>query len=337
MSARPLPPHPAHGGDPEAATGAAGDWLDLSTGINPHAYPLPPLRPEDWTRLPDAGGLARLQAAARACYRAPPSARLVAAPGSEALIHLLPALFETTSVAVLGPTYASHAWAWRAAGHDVCEVAGPAAVPAAARIVVLANPNNPDGRILPTEAIEALRVRMEAADGWLVIDEAFADLAPPLAAAPLVERGNVVVLRSFGKFFGLAGLRLGFAVAPPALAERVAGRLGAWAVSGPAIAIAARALADAPWQEAMRARLAGEAEALDRLLAGAGLGLAGGTDLFRLVEHVRAGALYEHLAARRIYVRRFADDPRRLRVGLPPDAGAATRLAAALAAFPARD
>jgi cobalamin biosynthetic protein CobC len=206
---------------------------------------------------------------------------------------------------------------------------------AGADLVVVVNPNNPDGRIVGRDALLALADTL--APGLLVVDEAFMDVGPSDASlASEVARPNLVVLRSFGKFFGLAGLRLGFALAPPEIAGRLAAALGPWAVSGPALAIGAAALADAAWIAATRMRLAAASRRLDDLLAVAALEAVGGTALFRLVRTPVADALFEHLGAAGIFVRRFAGEPTWLRFGLPGDEPAWQRLAAALRDAPRR-
>lgn len=334
---------PLHGGDITQAeslraglTGEAEDpharWLDLSTGINPVPYPLPPLRAEDWRALPTAPDLAALLAAARKCYRVPPSLDIVAGPGSQALIQLLPTLFDPAAVAVLAPTYGEHERAWGAAGHRVRAVATIGEALRLGGHVVLVRPNNPDGRRYSPEEISTLAVELAKKNRWLVVDEAFCDLDPEGSA---VHGGaaNVVVLRSFGKFFGLAGLRLGFAVTAPDLAARIAERLGAWAVSGPAIAVARAALGDFNWQRHARAHLDARAARLDRLAEAAGLEVIGGTALFRLAGHGRAADLFAHLLTNRIYVRRFAYDARLLRFGLPASEDDERRLSGALQGF----
>jgi cobalamin biosynthetic protein CobC len=199
---------------------------------------------------------------------------------------------------------------------------------------VLVNPNNPDGRVIAKSALLDLADRLNRRDGLLVIDEAFADLMPAEASlTDATERPNIVVLRSFGKFFGLAGLRLGFALAAPRLARRLQAQLGPWAVSGPAVEIGATALADTAWQDAMRVRLAEAAQRLDALLTGTGLTLVGGTSLYRLTQRADADALFDHLGRAGIVVRRFAKDAIRLRWGLPKDEAQWQRLMAALAAY----
>jgi cobalamin biosynthetic protein CobC len=322
---------PLHGGRLLAARrafpGAPEPFLDLSTGINPHPYPLPDLPAAAFTRLPEPEEMAALEATAARVYGVVDPALAVAAPGTQALIQWLPRLFPAREVAVLGPTYAEHAHSWRAAGAWVREVATPEAL-AQAEVAVLCNPNNPDGRRWPSsDVLKMARGRL------LIVDEAFADLEEEgLSIAPRLPHSGVVVLRSFGKTYGLAGLRLGFALAAPARAAAIRAALGPWAVSGVAIAIGCAALADAPWRAAMRERLLQAAATLDTLLRGAGLRVIGGTALFRLAEGDHAPALYELLGRAGILVRRFPDRPTWLRFGLPGAPEAWARLREALSA-----
>lgn len=315
--------HPVqHGGDPaalEARFGSPRDgWLDLSTGINPVGYPLPAV-PEDMiAHLPRQGELDGLLAAARRAYGVPDDAVIVAAPGTQALIQMVPTLFAPGDVTVLGPTYGEHAPAWAAAGHtvlDVGSICAQAARPAQYGVVV--HPNNPDGRTQTVEGLVAFAEELHDRGGALLVDEAFCDVTPDLSVTPRAGRDGLIVLRSFGKFFGLAGLRLGFAVCAPEVGERLAQKLGPWAVSGPAIWAGTRALNDTAWIAASRARLKADAARLDALLASAGLEVIGGTDLFRLIESARAQALYEKLGRAGILVRPFAYNANWLRFGLP--------------------
>jgi len=329
LSAEPVPPIADHGGALDRAIGQFGgpreDWIDLSTGINPWPYPVPALGPEAWSRLPDAGALAALLRVARDYYGAP--ADPVAAPGSQALIQLLPRLVQATRVAVVGPTYAEHARCWALAGHRVEPVADPATD---APILVLVNPNNPDGLCRAPAELLALAERQAARGGLLVVDEAFADVTPERSVAGHVGRPGLVVLRSFGKFFGLAGLRLGFAFGPADLMAALDQALGPWAVAGPALEVGRMALADRAWIAATRDRLAEAARNLDAILSVGRLEPQGGTDLYRLVRHADATRLADRLGRRHILVRRFADRPTLLRFGLPPDEAACARLQAAL-------
>lgn len=325
-----------HGGDPGNADRGSSradlDWLDLSTGINPHAWPIPDaLRDAGWTRLPSRADRERLLGAARDAYGVPPGLSVVAAPGTQALIQWLPRIAPEGGVAVLGPTYAEHAAAWRLAARAVAEVGRLAAWPDGARHLVVVNPNNPDGRVLSRAELTAAARTCAARGGWLVVDESFADVDPASSLVGHADDLPVVVLRSFGKFYGLAGLRLGFAITSAPIANELERALGPWAVSGPALAIGSVALADRTWADAMRVRLGNEATRLDGVLAEAGLALAGGTSLYRLVRHPRAAAIHADLAAERIWVRRFewADDL--LRFGLPPDADGLDRFRRGLA------
>jgi cobalamin biosynthesis protein CobC len=325
-----------HGGDLGAARlafpGAPEPFIDLSTGINPYPYPIPQLPPDLFARLPEQAALDRLAALAAHAYGAPSAAHVVPAPGTQILLPPVAALVRSGRAAVLGPTYAEHIRAAALIGHRVEEVADLAQL-RDVDLAVVVNPNNPDGRSIPRQALLACASGL-AASGLLVVDEAFMDVdADGTSLAQDVGRGNIVVLRSFGKFFGLAGLRLGFALATPAIAARLRATLGPWAVAGPAIAIGAAALSDQSWAQTTRARLAQAARRLDQVLTGAGLTVAGGTSLFRLVRTAAAPELFHHLGRAGIVVRRFGHQATWLRFGLPAGEPDWQRLAAAMAAF----
>jgi cobalamin biosynthesis protein CobC len=318
-----------HGGNLAAAEERFGrprqGWIDLSTGINPTAYPLPALPPEAWARLPDGAQLAALLAAAQGYYGVPDRGCIAAAPGSQALIQWLPYLQRRpaaeAAVTILTPTYGEHARSWTKAGFAVDSITDLSAVADRHMVVVLANPNNPDGRQIAPDRLLALTDRLTARGGLLVVDEAFADLTPQLSLAAVAGRPGLVILRSFGKFFGLGGLRLGFALGPAALIGRLADALGPWPVSGPATRIGATALTDAAWIATTRQGLTQAARRLDALLTGAGLSLVGGTDLFRLAEHRDAPVLFERLGRAGILVRDFPERPHWLRFGIPTESG----------------
>jgi cobalamin biosynthesis protein CobC len=325
-----------HGGDLTDAMrrygGACDTWLDLSTGINPWPWPVPDrLSSVAWERLPSRADEAHLIAAARLAYRVPESVAIVPAPGAQALIQWLPRLAAPGPVAVVGPTYGEHAAAWADAGHEVIAVEQLDDLPARACHAVVVNPNNPDGRVRDRATIARVLQHMLRQGGWLVVDESFVDLEPALSAADLAPHGALVVLRSFGKFYGLAGVRLGFAITAANIAGRVTAALGPWAVSGPAVAIGSAALADTRWAEDTRRTLTAQAQRLDTLLEAAGLAVIGGTTLFRLTRHSEAGSLHQALAQRHIWVRAFDDRPDLLRFGLPPGEPSLQRLATALA------
>lgn len=319
--ARQLPP--AHGGDlgkwREASDAYAGEWLDLSTGINPLPYPLPAIPEQSWTRLPAAAELQALLTAARQAYGCPPSAGIVATPGTQAAIQWLPRLFAPAHVAVLGPTYAEHAYCWRQAGHAVSEIDGFPGTLNGIDILIAVNPNNPDGRAIGRPMLQRWNEALAARGGWLILDEAFADVVPEVSMAGEADKPGLVILRSFGKFFGIAGLRLGFALGDPTVTEALARSLGPWAVSGPAAVIGAAALGDAHWQAGMREELNARLRRFDRGMRDRGIHVLGGTSLFRLAKIGDAAGFAAALRRQGIHVRIFEAQPHWMRFGLPAD------------------
>lgn len=332
-----------HGGDLGTAIrrfgGSRDAWIDLSTGINPHAWvhgaPISaafdaPLAAEVWQRLPSDEALATLLDAARRAYRVPVSLGLTAASGTETILSWLPFLEPAGDVAILSPTYSSHAKGWSAAGRTVREIHTLSDVAETDRVVVLVNPNNPDGRILAPQELLTLAGTLSQRGGLLVVDEAFADVTPDASLLPFLKGEPVAVLRSFGKFFGLAGLRLGFFAGPMTLARKLSDGLGGWAVSGPALEIGAAALNDSQWQDNMRQRLIDESRLLDGVLTAHGLEIIGGTSLYRLVRHPLAHALHEQLARRHVWTRCFDYSGDWLRLGLPANTDDLNRFNTAL-------
>ena len=306
-------------------------WLDLSTGINPHSYPFGGIDAGAFTRLPEDSRLQTLLETAARAYGAPSARNIVAAPGTQILLPLIAMLVRRGSAAILSPTYAEHYRAAAMAGHETVEVANPEEL-RRSELAVVVNPNNPDGRIVARSSLLAIAAEMRAGSGLLMVDEAFMEVGPvDESLAPDVTRGGIVVLRSFGKFFGLAGVRLGFAIGPEDLVAEIRSRLGPWAVPGPAIELGIAGLADISWQRAMRQRLADDAARLDGLLRDAGLTVTGGTSLYRLVRKREAQALFRALGEAGILVRRFDRDEQALRFGIPGDDRAYSRLHRVLA------
>lgn len=311
----------AHGGWLNEARrlfpGAPEPFIDLSTGINPVSYPIPPLGAQVFTRLPEPESVKALQAVAACAYRISDAAMVVAAPGTQILIDLLPRLFTRTSVSIWEPTYAEHRAAWRMAGAEVKTITAWDELDEAQN-VILCNPNNPDGRRCRGEEIARLADRLGERNGILIVDEAFADFEEAdLSVAPYLPKPNLVVLRSFGKSYGLAGLRLGFALAAPHVASIIRSALGPWAVSGPAIEIGRAALADPAWLAEAAARLTRDVMRLDASLKRAGLQVCGGTKLYRLAESPDAAGIFDRLGRAGILVRRFSGQPQWLRFGIP--------------------
>lgn len=324
-----------HGGDLDAARrlfpAAPEPFVDLSTGINPNPYPMPDVPAELFARLPEATALAALRGAAARAYGVLSADHIVAAPGTQILLPLVAGLARPGRAAILAPTYAEHARAAALAGHAVGNAADLNAL-ADATLAVVSNPNNPDGRLFAKNDLLALARELRPRGGLLVVDEAFMDAGPLDASlGGEVTRGNIVVLRSFGKFFGLAGLRLGFALAAPALAARLAAVLGPWPVSGPALLVGTLALADRAWIGATHRALADAATRLDTILARAGLNIIGGTSLFRLTQTRAADELFHRLGRAGILVRRFPEQSTWLRFGLPAHESDWRRLEIAMA------
>ncbi|MEO0691051.1 MAG: threonine-phosphate decarboxylase CobD [Pseudomonadota bacterium] len=309
-----------HGGQIDAMAAAFPDaplpWIDLSTGINPFPYPLPRIPEEAWTRLPSAMDRERCESAmamAFGCDRA----HCRAVPGTELVIRQLPAVLGAKRVVLRSRSYVDHAESWGAAGANVKAVNDPLDHLDGADVVVLVNPNNPDGTRWSVEQIEAARSELAGRGGSLILDEAYADLEPAQSMSPMAGRNGLIVLRSFGKFFGRAGVRLGAVLGPTEILSRLSDRLGGWDVSGPALLVGAQAYADLEWQNATRARLSAACGDLLNLLAQVGFEEMGGTDLFRLVRVHDAKEVWETLASRGIAVRRFPDDNQNLRIGMP--------------------
>lgn len=325
-----------HGGNLRAAQQRYGgtDWIDLSTGINPHGYPAPAPAPDAWHRLPESDPA--LVRAACDYYGAP---QLLPVAGTQAAIQALPRLraelARPARVAVAAPSYAEHAHHWGRHGHAMREIPY-AALDAAvdgSDVVVVVNPNNPTGTTVAPARLLDWAERLAARGGWLVVDEAFGDTAPTLSVAGHAGRPGLVVLRSIGKFFGLAGLRLGFVGAHAPLLAALDDLLGPWTVSGPAQDIAVAALRDRGWQQATQRRLARDGARMRALLAGHGItsGIdAHGTPLFHWWAAPRAEAFHEHMARRAIWVRLFPGAARGIRVGLPGNDAAWARIEQAL-------
>lgn len=305
-----------HGGNLDAAMarfgGTSDDWLDLSTGINPMPYPLPPIPQTSWEVLPRKSEMARLSEIAAQAYNTP--ARVIATSGAQGAIQIVPWLRAPGRAAVLAPTYNEHAAALRACGWQVDEVSELDAL-AGADLAVVVNPNNPDGRRTTPDRLQALSQQVDL----LIIDESFGDPEPDLSLAPQLEQDNVVILRSFGKFYGLAGVRLGFALAQGALADWLADMVGPWPVSGPAIDIACQALADTNWQEQTIDWLTAGSDRLDAMAQKAGWDLVGGTPLFRTYATPDATAAQNALAAHHVWSRIFPYSNSWIRLGLPKD------------------
>ena len=292
-----------HGGGIDAAAahfgGERSQWIDLSTGINPVPYPVGAMPAQAWTDLPDANAQNALLHAARAFWKVPDNAAIIAAPGASALIARIPLLRPAGIVDIPQPTYNEHWAAFENCGWSLGTTAPDARV--------LVHPNNPTGRFFEAGDLSA---------PLTIIDESFCDVAPERSLIEHAAKPGCIVLKSFGKFWGLAGIRLGFAIGHPESIARLETALGPWPVSGPALEIGTRALRDHGWADATRMRLASDTDRLDNLMQGAGASLFGGTTLFRLYEVDDAAAWQDRLARRHIWTRIFPYSKSFLRLGL---------------------
>ena len=292
-----------HGGGLDAAAAKWGgtrcDWLDLSTGINPAPYPTGKVSAESWTALPDQAAFERLTNAVRTFWNVPEGVAVLPAPGASALIAQLPHVLDGQSVEICKPTYNEHEAAFVAQGWDLRD---------GGDVGVFVHPNNPDGRMwTATEMTNRIRV----------IDESFCDIAPDQSHIQQTVKPETIVLKSFGKFWGLAGLRLGFVIGDPEIITRLRATLGPWQVSGPALSIGTTALEDDSWAEATRVRLSQDATQLDALMTKAGAKTVGGTTLFRLYDTSNAQEWQNRLAEHHIWSRIFPYSKTWLRLGLP--------------------
>jgi cobalamin biosynthetic protein CobC len=328
---------PEHGGRVARAARQWGipedQWLDLSTGINPVSWPVPAIPASVWQRLPEDDD--DLPSAIRHWSGAPAAASCLPVPGSQAAIQLLPQLYPRGRVGIPVPGYREHGYWWRRAGHETV----PVALDRVQRddrwldsvdVLVWINPNNPTGLAIPAGHLRQWHQRLQSRGGTLVVDEAFVAPGGNQSLAPFTGTAGLVVLRSLGKFFGLAGVRAGAVLGSDEVISALAHRLGPWAMSGPARYVMQRALGDESWQRRADVRLRESAHRLHQLLLTHGLGESSGTELFRYLAHPNAAGIHQALARQAVLVRRF-EAPSAIRVGLPGDEAQWRRLDAALA------
>ena len=307
-----------HGGELYRASKAyaipLNEWLDLSTGINPNAWPIPKELPETlWSQLPQQGD--GLIAAAQTYYQCE---SLIAVAGSQAAIQILPTLREPSRVGILSPAYAEHAYAWQQAGHEVLSITSDAVenIINQLDVLIIVNPNNPTAENFSNKQLLAWHQQLVARNSWLIVDEAFIDSNPENSLAKHCPKQGLIVLRSLGKFFGLAGLRVGFVLAEQTLLNQLAEKLGPWPIAHASRYLAQRALQDTTWQQQCRIDLISNGKRLKRLLSDFGLKPNGSCDLFQWTKTNKAQSYHQQLAQQGILTRVF-DSPDSLRFGLP--------------------
>ncbi len=328
-----------HGGNlqliEQHAPHAPKPWLDLSTGINPQPYPLPAFLPTLAHRLPPAQQVQAAYQAAAAYYGALCQSYVTLAAGMQPLLLALAAQrlakHGAAQVHIVAPTYAQHQTVWQSLGHTVQQVPDLAGS-AAASVVIVCNPNNPDGQQFCPTALHALAQQLATHNGWLIIDESFADTTPALSMVPQVaQQDNVIVLRSLGKFFGVAGLRVSACVASQQQTTWLRTAVGPWPISGMACQSVPLMLQNTAWIAATRQTLQ-QQQALWRPTLAPYFNIVGHTPLFCLLTTPQAAAWHKHLLQHGILTRVFDYNRHWLRIGLPAKAHW-PRLQQALSAF----
>jgi len=295
-----------HGGRILAAAEKYGipekDWLDLSTGLNPNGWPVADVPAHIWQSLPeDNDGLQTIACEYYGCDACLPVA------GSQAAIQTLPALRSFSKVGIISPTYAEHEYNWKQAGHDVVQLSIDDIELHIEQldVLVVINPNNPTGKIIPVKQLLNWHQLLSAKGGWLIVDEAFMDVTPENSLVSSGIKPGLIILRSMGKFFGIAGIRCGFVITDKELLQRLVRKLGPWSLTGPTRYIAKQALADKTWHIKTRESLNKSAARLHQVLSDSGLLATGGTRLFQWLEHPKAKEIYEACASKGILIRYF--------------------------------
>jgi cobalamin biosynthesis protein CobC len=290
-------------------------WLDLSTGLNPHHYPIPDIPASAWQRLPeDHDDLIEAACQYYGCTSALPSA------GSQAIIQLLPKLRHLGRIAMPRSMYQEHAYAWEKHGHNITffDHTPDDETFNQSDVVVVCNPNNPTGKRYTKDILLQWHQQLIARGACLVVDEAFIDITPEESVAAYSHLEGLLVLRSLGKFFGLAGARVGFLLAHPAYLKLAQKQLGPWSVTGASRYIATQALLDRHWQQSTRLKLLAASDRLQQLLTQYGLSPNAGTALFQYIAHPQALEIQKQLAQQAVWIRLFKQ-PSALRFGLPTD------------------
>ncbi|NRA86418.1 MAG: threonine-phosphate decarboxylase [Rhizobiales bacterium] len=311
-----------HGGALDAAIlqygGNVDDWLDLSTGINPNAYEIDAINPLAWQQLPQKSALLALENAAKLAYQCR-DAHVAIGNGTQVFIENLPRLFAKSTIAICAPTYEEHAENWAKHGHKV-ELVNHVIDAQDADHLLIVNPNNPTGKLYSPEQLLELHAHYQQKNGYLIIDEAFMDMTPKMSMSQYAGMDNLIILRSFGKFFGLAGVRVGFMLGCKKIIDVMQTHISLWAVSGASVEIATKALQNLEWQDKMRLTLKNDMQQMQHILTDNGFNIIGTTDLFCLVsmpsKQYGAYKYFGKLAEQHILTRKFNGDDEILRLGL---------------------
>jgi len=282
--------------------GDRSDWIDLSTGINNSPYPIPKIPKWVWECLPDERLNENFKDAARDFWKVPKSAEITTANGTSPIISILPSIFRRGNIDIYHPTYNEYKAAFTKSGWKISKNN------ASARVLV--NPNNPDGKYWSSTDILSN-------DKLTIVDESFCDLTPEKSLIKFSDQPGVVVLKSFGKFWGLAGLRLGCAIAAPKTLKKLQSMLGPWPASGPALFIGVKALNDKNWANNNVKKLDNLASKFDDILLKNSIHIMGGTSLFRLIKIKNAEKMKNYFAQNHILIRTFSYSNEIARIGIP--------------------
>jgi len=302
-----------HGGDIDLAIkkygGKREDWVDLSTGINGTSYPWQESINVELRNLPSNKILMNLEKAAARAYKIAESADTAAVSGAQQIINLLPICLKScNSVTILGPTYSEYEKAFKSSGIKTQTVSEVSKL-SSSDIAIIVNPNNPTGKVIADEMLEDLSKKVRI----LIIDESF----KMFSTRRTLNFSNIIQINSLGKFFGLAGIRLGFVSGPSDFIKAVKEMLGPWPVSSLAAEIGIVALNDRVWISEMEKLLVTESNALHEACNSRNWELVGRTSLFHTYATSSCLEVEKQFAAHGIWVRTFDYSETWVRLGIP--------------------
>ena len=311
-----------HGGDLSDAVRVnrkIKKWIDLSTGINPNAYNDFNIDKTVYSHLPSGNQLAELMSIARGYYNLNQEIKICAYQGAQGVINILPNIVNKNihdTIQILTPTYTEHYRVWNDHGFKIRLVTNIENELDPSIPFVLVNPNNPDGKLFQPKYLEELWERIRKAGGFLILDESFMDGTPDMSFRFDNCRDNVIVIRSFGKFFGLPGLRLGFVYGDNHYINKVSSLVGPWPISSSSLLIARKAMLDTVWISATITDLKMKSTALSNFLHDQKLKTVGDCYFFKTIELDNASQMHKALANHGIWTRIFNYNQKWLRMGL---------------------
>ena len=304
-----------HGGDIDNAIkkygGNKDDWIDLSTGINPNHYPYKLINIRELQNLPYKNDIDNLNKLAKKYFQTTACVRAVS--GAQGGINILPFLLPNKTVSILSPTYNEYQNVFSNSLKKIINVKNLSELKKS-QIAIICNPNNPDGKLYSNDNLLKISKSVE----YLIIDESFIDQYPRKSLShKLDDQTNILILRSFGKFFGLAGIRLGFLISNKEIDKKIQFLIGNWPISNVAINVASKALIDHVWIMNTISFLKEGSYFLDCLASEINWKVVGGTNLYRLYETPNAHDAQNKLANFKIWSRRFSYSKKWIRLGIP--------------------